>query len=255
MAKIENQSKVTTVCELPDNSTKSLSVSSNVSETENMTTSFLKIKEISKEYGTQNDEVELTLTLTNQSDYTIFNVYIIDTIGPGATFKQNSLMIDDVNYLNEEADLGFYLPDTIDKGKSVVIKYKVVLDEQISSSVISFASSITYSVNEVENLTEISNRLTLNVVNNLIKIDKKVSKSAVVSGDRIKYDFVISNEGEYENSDIFFVDELPNEVEFVEGSVIIDGVSEPNFNPINGFEIKDLQKDESVTISFEVIAV
>lgn len=90
--KITNQSNLTSQITLPDDTTEQVSTDSNISETENMTTSFLKVKSSAKTYAKPNEEVEQTIVLTNNSEYDIFDVSIIDTISVGATFKEGSVI-------------------------------------------------------------------------------------------------------------------------------------------------------------------
>ena len=87
MAKINNTSTVTYKYTLPDTTVKSSSANSNFSSTENMTTSFTKVKSANKTYAMAGDEIQITLVLTNNSDYDITDISIKDTIDTKATFK------------------------------------------------------------------------------------------------------------------------------------------------------------------------
>lgn len=60
-----------------------------------MTQSFLKEKSSAKKFASPGDEIEQTITLTNNSDYEITNIQIQDELSAGANFKAGSLTVDE----------------------------------------------------------------------------------------------------------------------------------------------------------------
>lgn len=52
----------------------------------------------------------------------------------------------------------------------------------------------------------------------------------------------------------FISNPTPDGATYVEGSVLINGVSQPTFNPIKGFTIPDLNPDQTVIIEYELKA-
>lgn len=251
MAKISNQAQVTSRYSLPDGTQKSNSVESNETQTENLTTSFLKQRTTSSEYGVPNGEIQQTLTLTNLTDQEISNIKIMDTIGTGASFEFGTLTIDGVAYPQYEAD-SFTLPSPLDAGESVVVSYTIKIDENVGVSSISTVSNIRYDFVERTGISENSNRVTISIVNNKITITKTCSEEAVVSGDVVSYTNIVENNGTVANSNLVFKDELPPEVEFVAGSVLIDGTLWAAYNPTTGFALRDLDSGNSTTITFDV---
>lgn len=251
MAKIINKAKISSKYSLPDGTQGSNNIESNEAYTENLTTSFLKERESAKQYGIPNQEIEQTLTLTNRTEQPIENVKIMDTIGSGATFKYGSLTIDGVAYPSLEAH-SFNLPNSIDIGESVVIKYLIVVDDSPTASTISTISNITYDFVERTGINENSNRVEISVVNNKLEIDKQCNKSAVIVGDRVTYTHIVQNKGNFANTNLFFKDELVN-LTFVDESIKIDGISYPTYTPQTGFELKDLNVGDSTTVTFEAV--
>lgn len=51
---------------------------------------------------------------------------------------------------------------------------------------------------------------------------------------------------------LFFKDPIPDGTAFVDGSVLINGISFPTYNPENGFFAVNLTPQESATILFQV---
>lgn len=252
MAKIINQSEITTSYVLPDQSTKEVTIKSNESMTENMTTSFTKVRSTAKDYGEGGDEIEQTLVLTNNTEYSISGVQIMDTIGSGVTFKEGSVKIDEEPKADLNPLTGFNLEEDIAKNSSVTIKYVVTVDNDVTEPSAEIKSKITYSVNEISDLEEYSNAVTITLTENNITIVKTSDKTAVISGQKLKFQNVIENKGKLKNTNITFKDQLPEDVEFVVGSVMIDGVSQGGSNPTVGFAIQDLEPNEKVTVTFEV---
>ncbi len=251
MTKIVNKAQITSKYSLPDGSQKTNNIETNEAYTENLTTSFLKERTSLSQYCTPNQEVDQVLTLTNNTEQEITNVKIMDTIGAGATFKQGSITINNVEYPTYEASM-FYLPNAIASGEVVVIKYFLTIDNNPTSSTISTISNITYDFVERTSITEQSNSLSLNVVNNKISIEKICNKSAVISGDVVTYTNTIQNTGEVANTNIFFKDELLPNMRFVESSVLIDDISYTEYNPITGFSLNNLNAGEKTIVKFNV---
>lgn len=236
---------------LPDQTEQAYETQSNVSSTEYMTTSFVKTRQTEKTYGLPNDEILQTLSLQNDSEYDITNVRVEDTISSGLTFKTGSLKIDNTEYPDLTPD-GFDLPIDIPSGTTVNITYYVVVDANPTVSSAQIVSNITYSVNEVDSLKETSNQVDIELVVEKISIVKTSSQTAVISGQKLTFQHVITNEGKTTQTDIMFYDPLPQGTKFVENSVKIDNVEKLGLNP-SGFKLDDLQPNSSVTVTFEVL--
>lgn len=251
MSKITNKAQITSKYSLPDSSQHSNNVTTNEAMVVNLTTGFTKTRASNRQYVTPNQEVEQTLTLINLTEHPITNIRIMDTIGVGANFKFGSMSINGQSYPLFEADY-YELPEDLDAdGGYAEIKYTIVVDENASTNSIVTISNITYDYLERTDINENSNKLTLTLVNNIIKVEKSPSKLAVFSGDTITYTNVISNKGNIDNSEVWFEDVLSEGVEFVNGSVQIDGTAHKDYTP-DGFSLADLKAGGQTTVSFDV---
>lgn len=252
MAKILNTSSLTSKYSLPDSTKKEFTVMSNESSTENMTTSFLKERTTDKQYAAPNEEVLQTIKLTNNSEYQIFDITITDVISNSGKFKPGSVKID--NILKESADIttGLKLEKPLEPTESTTITYTLIVNENPVTDIINVLSRINYSVNETENLTEQTGITEINILQNLITIKKTSNKSVVIKGDILTFQNVVKNEGQFVNTDVFFKDELPNGTSFVAGSVKIDDEEKINLDPSVGFNLKDLNLNDEITITFNV---
>lgn len=252
MSKINNQSQVTSTYTLPDTSTKTSNVTSNVSSTEYMTTSFTKVRSTAKNFGESGDEIEQTLVLTNSSEYQIFNVSIKENISPSAEFKAGSVTIDGASQPTFDIVTGFELPDAIEANGEVTIKFVVTIKDTTASDIVNMNSTITYSVNEIQDLVENSNVVNINLTSNVITIKKTSNKTAVIKGDQLIFQNVIKNEGNATNTDVTFKDDIPEGTSFVAGSVKIDNMAKEDADPAVGIKLDDLAPNAEITVVFEV---
>ena len=81
---------------------------------------------------------------------------------------------------------------------------------------------------------------------------KSVDKAFAVKGDVLTYTSVITNTGSIPVTDVIFKDEIPAGTTFVNGSVTINGVSFPAYDPQTGFFAANLTPQASVTVTFKV---
>lgn len=251
MIEIINDAQITSKYSLPDGSQHSNNVTTSLAVVVNLTESFTKTRTSGKQYICPKQEVEQTLTLVNLTEEEISNVKIADTISSGASFKTGGITIDGQSYPNLSAT-SFVLPKSIEADGGIVeIKYMIVADDSLSVSTITTLSNITYDYVERIGLSENSNTVTLNVVNNLIEVKQTSSKTAVVAGDIVTYTNVVSNKGNVDNNDIWFENALASGTEFVAGSVQIDGAKHADYT-LDGFSLDDLKAGDSTTVSYDV---
>lgn len=251
--KITNQSTLTSKITLPDTTEKEITTLSSESNTEFMTEGFLKEKSSAKNFASPGDEIEQTITLTNNSDYEITDIQIQDDLSAGANFKTGSLTIDGEPQPDIDPLAGFSLGKKLEKnGGTSVIKYTIKIDNDIQEQKVTNTAEITYTVNERIDLQENTNTVEINLNKNNIVVTKTSDKSAVISGDKLTYTINIKNEGNMENKELSLKDPLPSSVTFVENSVRINDVVAPDTNPINGFALPELPVGGEIKVSFEV---
>lgn len=251
MSKIINQSTITSKFTLPDQTIVENEVQSNTTETENMTLAFLKNRTTAKNFGLQNDEIQQTLHLQNNSDFSIENIHITDTIGEGLSFKTGSVTIDSTPYENFNILDGFDLPSSLQSNGSVTISYLVSVNENVAVASAELFSTISYSVNS-ENFQEQSNTNEIEIIIQELIVQKSVDKQVAISGDHLKFTHILRNEGRLPFTNIVFYDPLPQGVRFIENSVKINNETKIGYNPQNKFSVEDILPTNEITIVFDV---
>lgn len=252
MLKIINQSEATSKYQLPDSTEKEYSAKSNEATVLYMTDAFTKVRSTAKTFGEPDEEIEQTLVLTNQTEYDITDVTIQETIGEGVTFKEGSVTVDDTPYANFDVTTGYLLPNGVPAGETVTVKYTVKIATELTAQTSDLDTLITYTINEAVDLEEHANKITINLSANMLTIKKESDKTAVISGQKIMFQNVIENKGNFKNTQIIFKDPMPEGASFVAGSVKIDNVEKADYDPTVGFSIDDLEPGGKVTITFEV---
>lgn len=251
MGKITNQSTLTSKYTLPDYSTGNITTQSNVSETENMTTSFSKVKSCDRSYLVAGDEIEIELTLQNDSEFDLENVVIVDTLSDNLMFVTGSVKVDDTTMPTYDIQNSIQLPNPIVANSSAKVSYRADVTAGGSSSAFCI-SNIAYDVNGVH-LSENSNKVDFTIENVNITINKTSNHEAVIAGQQILFQNIIRNDGSVKATDLFFSDPIPAGTSFVENSVEIDGTRMADYNPETGFKLPDLEPSTQTIITFTVL--
>ena len=247
---IINKSKITSEFEMPDQQKKTYNISSNEVKVENISALFVKDKSSMWEYGSKGDEIQQNIILSNESSYEIQNIKLQETITAGGKFKTGSVTIDDVPYPDLDIASGMTLPSSIGANSSALVSYDLVIDNDITASIIAMSTKVTYSTNGLDNISEYTPTVSIDITDNKLQIEKSTEQKVAVTNSVIEYKHKITNTGKYKNTNIKFLDMLPSETTFVTGSVKIDNQEYPALDPTTGFSIRDLDINESVEISF-----
>lgn len=253
MAKIINSSTVTSKYSLPDGTQHNSQANSNTSLTENMTLSLEKVRSTERDFGMPKDEIKQTITFTNNSDYDISEATVTDSISANATFKKGSVYINNTPSPDSDPTTGIVIPNGISKyGGTATITYDLVIDDTPTTDTTTLQATIAYSVAERDDLVEKTNSNEITIEQQKLKIEMTSNKSAVISGDTLLFQNVITNEGNLANTDIVFKNDLPSETTFIAGSVTIDEVEKASFDPTVGFPLGDMLPGASVTVKYSV---
>ncbi len=225
---------------------------SNETSTEVVTIDFMKVRTGSMDIVMAGSVVSQTLTLTNKSEYEITDIFIKDTITGDVTIRSGSVHVDGTSYALYDPISGFTLPHSIKAGNSATVTYTLVVNDDAAND-ITTVSQVTYSAGDAKNIIENSNTLALSLARQEITLKLENDKTAVVKGTKLTYQNVITNLGNIRNIAINFKDDLPEIVEFVEGSVKVDGETRSTANPVTGFVVGNIDPGQSIKVTFDVL--
>lgn len=196
-----------------------------------------------------------TVTITNNSQVNLYNLIFSDTLSQGATYVAGSVAVNGVDQPSYDLSAGFPLPD-LAIGQAVVVSYTIRANDPMTQSPVTNFATLAYTVTDPArgpvNFSEDTNTVELPVVSNRITVVKSVDKTVAEKGDNLHYTSVITNTGTLNKINLVFTDQIPAGTTFVAGSVRINGVNYPAYNPQNGFPLPDLAPGSAVNVEFDV---
>lgn len=229
-----------------------LTTTSNTQRVNQVDKDIIIEKSVAKNWALPKDEILVTTKIINNMDTNLEDFHFIDTISQDATFVEGSVVVGSEEKIDLNPINGFDLAITIGAlGGECEITYKILVNEYPQSQEISLVSTINFALEgNTFNLT--SNTATIHLVDNDIYLLKSASTNFVKSGDQITYTILISNNGNIENTNLFFIDNIPASTTFIPGSVKINSIENLDANPQTGFSLEDLHAQDEITIEFKV---
>ncbi len=93
------------------------------------------------------------------------------------------------------------------------------------------------------------------IINAEVTLTKTPDKTVVKVGDTITYTVVATNTGNADVLSTFVVDVLTGGLQFVAGSVTVDGVAQAGASVTSGFDIGPLAVGETKTVTFQALVI
>lgn len=252
---IPNQSNIAFDYVLPDGQTVAADVDSNVVTTEILTYAVTKIKSGDKTFLQEGETSVHTVVITNNSHTRLFNLKLKDTMSSGATYVAGSVTVNGVSQPTYDPVAGFALP-SLNPTQAVTVTYTIKANNPMTHTPVTNYATLDYTVDDPlrsnVDFSENTNAVSVQIISNRLTNVKSVDKAFAVKGDTLHYTSVITNTGSLLKSNLVFTDTIPAGTTFTAGSVKIDGVAYPAYNPQTGFELPDLAVDDEVTVEFDV---
>lgn len=252
---IPNQSNITFNYVLPDGQTITGELDSNIVNTEILTYSVPKIKSSDKTFMQEGETAHHTVTITNNSQTQLFNNFFTDTMSAGASYVAGSVKVNGVAQPSYNPIAGFAL-SPLNPGDIATIEYDIKADNPMTATPVTNFATLNYTVNDPVrsnvNYQENTNTTSIDIVSNAMTVVKSVDKTLAIKGENLHYTSIVTNTGTINKTNIVFKDPIPAGTTFVAGSVKINGVSYPAYNPAVGFNLPNLAPDEAATVEFDV---
>lgn len=211
------------------------------------------VRTTAKETANEGDIINQTITVNNKCGYDMSNIIITDTITSGGSFVASSVVIGGVSYPYANPINGFSLNVIIPSGNSETVTYNLKIDSPVPDDVtaVRLTSNMTYNVGRLA-YSQDSNTIAIDIPHGIISIAKTSDKSAVIRGQRLKFQSVVKNTGNLNDTNVFFQDNIPSGTTFIPQSVTIDDVPYPDYHPQTGFSLDTIDANTQKTVTFEV---
>ncbi|MCU9814245.1 hypothetical protein [Paraclostridium sp. AKS73] len=243
----------------PQGSDYPISSTSNTVTTNVNVGSLSNIKSVDKLYAKVNDIVTYTSTITNTGNVNATNLRFTDLLQTELSYVSGTVRINNVLYPALDPISGFNLSD-LGANQTVTITFDAKINALPTPSYVSNTSQIQFSYKvdpsgSTSTKTQTSNEVTTNVVLGKITAVKIVDKAIATIGDTLNYTITLTNIGNVINTEVLFQDTPSAGAQFKSGSVIVNGVSQPTYDPTVGFSIGDIGIGNVVIVQFSAIVV
>lgn len=214
------------------------------------------VKTVDKPIATIGDTLTYTVTLTNVGNVIDSDVFFQDTPSTGATFKTGTVKINGVSKPSFDPTVGFNIPD-IAIGDVVIVEFTADVVSVPPTNAVTNQAVITfkYVVDPKQapySDTTYSNTVTTNIAVGNLSVTKAVNKQYATIGEKLTYTVTLVNTGNINATNVVFLDPTPHNSIFVLGSVTINGVSQPTYNPSAGFNLNTMVPGQIITVVYQV---
>ncbi|MDG1591917.1 DUF11 domain-containing protein, partial [Bacillus cereus] len=203
------------------------------------------------------DIITFTLAVFNHSPIPTISTSVIDTIPAGTTFIENSVTINGTPVPNIRPDTGINI-GSLPADSVATITFQVLVTSIPSNSTIINSATVTAAFQ----LTPQDPIITFIVNSNIVRIPIQfitvtVTKNASVSSAYLNqyfdYTVRITNTSKISLSNISLQDTIPAGLQFINGTVFINGERSPLANPNIGFLVAtNLEPNETIIVLFTV---
>lgn len=214
---------------------------------------ILKIdKKVDRSYAMLDEAITYSFDITNYGTTRAETVTLQDILPSGLTLIDGSVRINGAPYAG-------MMPVTfgpLDAQASAVVTFSVKAETLPSVNPVFNIAQAEYTFMPLPGVivrgSAESNFASVFIVDIHAELKKSVDKVYAVQGEYLTYTSVLKNDGNLPFHNLFFHDAVPPETSFVNGSVLINGISYTAYDPTVGFPLPSLAPGNSVIIKFQV---
>ena len=230
-------------------------------------------KESTSSNATILQEIPYTITINNTGNVNATNLVLTDLLPPNSSYVANSLSVklkntgEDVAYsgnIEDKITIDLVKPNTENE---IVVEYKIYTTNVPDNNPIVNNASLTYNFTQNPSFPEKATETTsdsaeVNIFNYSLQANESAKPATSLSvGDTVTYTLTIKNNNQFSNTsnitatDIIVTDPLSPYLQFVDGSTTIDGISSDDDITKGVYVNKDLNNNDTVTITFKATVV
>ncbi|EEM78404.1 Cell surface protein [Bacillus thuringiensis serovar pondicheriensis BGSC 4BA1] len=211
---------------------------------------IVSLKTVDLTSVTIGDVLTYTTTLTNTGNTDATAVVFTDNIPGGTTFIDGSVLVNNIPQLNANPSTGI-LVGTIAPNISIPVTFSVTVVALPTSGHVQNQATSRYTINGEEQISTSNITFTEVIFANIIAVKTTPIQYADLQ-TIIPYTISITNNGNIQVENIIVTDIIPANTNFIENSVIVNGNTRPNDNPLSGIPINNILPNTTATVLFQV---
>ncbi|MBL3789895.1 DUF11 domain-containing protein, partial [Bacillus cereus] len=211
---------------------------------------IVSLKTVDLTSVTIGDVLTYTTTLTNTGNTDATALVFTDNIPGGTTFIDGSVLVNNIPQLNANPSTGILL-GTIAPNISIPVTFSVTVVALPASGRIQNQATSRYTINGEEQISTSNITFTEVISANIIAVKTTPIQYADLQ-TIIPYTISITNNGNIQVENIIVTDIIPANTNFIENSVIVNGNTRPNDNPLSGIPIDNILPNTTATVLFQV---
>ncbi|WP_419892328.1 DUF7507 domain-containing protein [Paenibacillus xylanexedens] len=201
------------------------------------------------------DIITYTVVVSNDGNYNA-DVILVDPLPTGETFVPNSVLINGNRWSSADPTTGINL-GTVQPAFPISVTFlATVVSLPAPPQLVNQATGdYTYTVPDGRVIpgSSLSNIVTIPVTEpGVLSVVKTADRTVATPGDTITYTLVVQNSTTLQASNVFLTDPIPVGSTFVNDSLTLNGVSQPDDNPTEGLTIGDISANSSAVVTFQV---
>ncbi|MGO4106291.1 DUF7507 domain-containing protein [Paenibacillus sp. YAF4_2] len=210
------------------------------------------VKSSNSSNATLGDSIIYTLVVSNTGNFGAA-VILTDTIPTGATFTENSVIVNGVPFPGISPITGIDI-GSVAPGGTTTVTFGVVITALPSPQVLNNTGTASYSYTPADGRTLTgsvnSNTVSFPVNAPNVGVVLSANYTSVTVGDTITYTAVITNSGIESINNVQFTAPSPTGSSFIPGTVTINGIPAPGANPTGGVLVGPIAPGGSATIIY-----
>ncbi|MGL5822696.1 MAG: DUF7507 domain-containing protein [Sarcina sp.] len=209
-------------------------------------------KKSEQDYYCIGDSIIYTITLKNTGNVVANNVFIKDILPLSISFATGSVTVNGVASPSADPNVGFNIGN-INPGQIIIVTYNAqVMTNPTTNPVVNTVNvSYDYGVQFTKATKKAED--VIYIYTPIINVNKSSDVEYVTVGDTVIFKFEISNTGNIPINNFNLQDILSSDLQFVLGSVTIDGAASPLDDPTVGMNIPSISDGQIVIVTFKAV--